>query len=375
VSANVFAGSAYGFDKYFDDFIDVTTTWRDPRGLSPVGFKSQHFPGEAYLRFLLTASRHEHPMESFRNAISALLQAKWRQLPGPKLIDDGGRAVLRNARTLTQSTPEPWFLFLNLMDAHIPLQHFLGLDRDLHGADNNWSSSEYNVWELIEGEYPGYWETRESVYGAYIDYFDRLVTNFVEHIDRSTDHETTVVVTADHGENHGEPMVDGLAHHKSSLAEPLLHVPLVVLNAPDTASAPDSVVSLLDLPDLLSSLAFGEWVDIRRDVVPAELIGMSAGPEPPADMDNAYYRRAIRVCYRRGIKYEWDSLGGTSKYELDETRPSWQRRVEDDVTVPEWATEQFSKPLDEAKREAQESRKTERVSSAVKNQLESLGYR
>lgn len=376
VSANAIAGSEYGFGDFFDSFVDVTPSNRRPDGLDPAEFTSD--TGrllDQYVRFGLAALREPNTVASLHNGVAGLLHSEWKRIPGPKLVDDTGNAVRRTATEALDRTAEPWLLFANFMDAHVPLQHFRGLDASIHEADASWSSDEYTVWELIEDEHPDYWETRESVYAAYVEYLDRLVNRFVEDVERATASPTTVIVTADHGENHGEESADGMANHKSSMSEQLLHVPLEIINPPEHASSVDGTCTLLDLPELVTAIARDEWYDVERDVVPAEVLGMSAGPEPPDDFDRDYYDRAIRVAYDGETKIVWDSLGSSREYRLDESTPSDQTLVAEGVPVPEWAMEPFSTGIDEAVAEAR-SRTTDDVASkALEARLKELGYR
>jgi hypothetical protein len=377
VTANVYAGSPYGFERFFDTLLDVDSVKRFPNGRDPRDTQSSGaLPGGKYLRALARSFQHDHPVNSLRNGGSFLVEKFGPALPIPKPLDDSGGAVLRNARHLSNHTEEPWFMFINLMDAHIALQSFRGLNRDLHDTDARWSSNQYDVWELFErerDEISDYWNTRESLYGAYIDYLDRIIVDFVNTIEANTTRETTVVITADHGENHGEPAANGLANHKSSLAEPLLHVPLTVLNPPKDASSPDELVSLADLPTLLTALAHGEWVDIGRETVAAEVMGLSAGPNPPEAMEHQF-DRAIRTVIRDDTKITWDSLGNASEYEVDHSRANWQMKVSTDVPLSDWATEHFEIPLNDALTEAQSNSETHEVSAAVGSRLEDLGY-
>lgn len=206
VSANVYAGPAYGFDDYFERFVDVRPNRRYPAGATPAEFDS---PG-AFARRALRG-----PNRSVLNGLTGVLHERWRDLPGPKLVDDTGAAVARD-----------------------------------------------------------------------------------------------------------------------------------------------------------------EWAEIGRDVVPAELLGMSAGPEPPADFDRDYYERAIRAAYRSDTTVVWDSLGAAREYTVGAT-PSDQTLVAEDVDVPEWATDAFPTDLNRASATARSNRATDdddEVSDAVAARLDELGY-
>ena len=376
VSANIFAGSSCGFDRSFDRFNDVNSAWRYPEGLDPQEFGVGSGSYADYAQFVLAALASTGLFDSLRNGIAGFLHTRWKQLPGPKLVDDSGRGVCRIAERTLSSAEEPWFLFANMMDAHIPLQHFVGLEKDIHLADWSWCSDEHDVWELIEGKYPEYWSIRESVYEAYIEYLDRIVAHFIGQMMTSTSNPTTVLITADHGENHGEQSAMGMTNHKSSLSEQLLHVPLEIINPPcDTPETPDRF-TLLDLPELVRTLINDKWIVPSREVIPAEVMGMSAGPEPPEDADVAHYTRTIRAAYQGDTKFVWDSLGGVKRYEVDPSIPSNQTLIERGVSLPDWAKQPFSVEINEARRAAQVTGNRERnISDAVESRLERLGYR
>jgi arylsulfatase A-like enzyme len=377
VTANVYAGTPYGFNRFFDTLIDIDPIRRFPDGLDPREIQHDGFSAGKYLRAVGHSFRHEHPIDSLRNEGIFFLEMLGSLLPIPKPLDDSGNAVVRNARQLIDQTEEPWFMFINMMDAHIPLQPFYGLKHSLHNANYNWNSGQYDVWELFQKnrqEITEYWNTRESLYGAYIDYIDQIVADFANDVmEFASKTETTVVITADHGENHAEPAANGLANHKSSLAEPLLHVPLTVLNAPAGASAPDKLVSLTDLPTLLTALAHGDWEDIGNRTITAEVMGLSDGPDPPDDM-RGQFNRAIRTAIRGNTKITWDSLGDVREYKVDRSQPNWQMEIDPPATLPDWATEQFDVPLEGALAKAQSMATTHEVSDAVNSRLQDLGY-
>ena len=375
VSANIFAGGSYGFDDSFDVFRDIGSACRYPRGIDPEEFDLRSGSYSNYLRFLTAMLSQPNTVESMKNVVGALLHTQWKRIPGPKLVDDSGRAVCRTAEHELLGIDEPWFLFVNFMDAHIPLQHFVGLNGSDHGNDWSWCSDQYDMWDLTTNNYPDYWSIRKSVYGAYLDYLDRLIAQFVSSLLESTASPTTVVVTADHGENHGEQSAGGMANHKSSLSEQLLHVPFEIINAPEPYTEPMALFTLLDLPEMVEDFVGGRCRVPTREIVPAEVMGMSAGPEPPEGLDSEYYDRTIRAAYRGNVKFVWDSLGNVERYEIDPSVSSEQTLSAEDVPLPEWAEKQFSAGIDEARRNACANREEYTVSRSVESRLERLGYK
>jgi arylsulfatase A-like enzyme len=270
-------------------------------------------------------------------------------------------------------------MLLNFGDAHVPLRHNRHYDRNLHSADNEWTSDGVDIWDLVHDgpkAHQEYLETRREVYGATIEYLDRKMIELYERVDRASPHATTLIVTADHGENMGFEMDDYLLNHKSSLNESLLHVPLYVVNPP--SDAPDVVedyTSHLELGDLVVALANDDWTDISRSRVPAEVIGMSPGPSPPGD-EREYWDRMLRCTYEGTEKYVWDSMGSAKRYRLDHDRPCWQTCTDEEASVPVWATDLFERDIDGYKRDAVSDAESvaEDVDDQTRSRLEELGY-
>lgn len=377
VSANVFAGEEFGFDALFEDFETISNVCAFPQGLDVGEFVSDPDVEHPIRSFLAASVRNPHRLESLANGGLAFLDDLLEGKPVPNVLDDGSKAVLRQSRISVSRSSEPFVLFVNLMEAHTPLKPLFGYGRHHDGVPASYTTSTHDVWELMDdvdahADYVRHWR---RLYGAAVAYLDRLLSAFVEWLSTNTDHETTVVVTADHGENLGYAHEEGRVRHKSSLSEGLLHVPLDVLNPPSGTRPPtDGYLSHLDLGELLVGLAEGECRDLTRDRIPAEVIGMSAGPEPPSE--RAYWDRLIRCAYEGERKYVWDSLGGRFEYAIDHDRPTWQQRRSDEATIPAWATDFFESDAETTKRRAQDSaRATESVSAATEARLEQLGYK
>jgi arylsulfatase A-like enzyme len=342
VSANVYAGSAFGFDRLFADFVDVSRDHRYPAGLDAASFVAERegtglSSVTASLRAALT---HDHPAMSLANTACLAADAATRDRPGvPALFDDGARTVLRESRRLIGETVEPddasddpFLLFCNLMESHEPHRDTLGYDRSRYTGHvpRGWSTRGLTPSDVLLGE--GATGTRErdlrrfrALYTASVDYLDRRVSAFVEDL-LASHPDTTVVVTADHGENLADD-ADRLFGHVSSLSEAVLHVPLLVINAPgDPPARVTDRVSHLALRELLAGLARGEFPDVTTDRPVAEVAGITPGNDRLLDAD-PNWDRTVRVAYDGAEKYCWDSAGGAAVYELDPDRPCWQRRT------------------------------------------------
>ncbi|MFC6838474.1 sulfatase-like hydrolase/transferase [Halomarina ordinaria] len=381
VSANVYAGSAYGFDGLFDDFADVTRYRRYPDALDPVAFVDEHAgEGLATYRALARAvAAHDHPARSLANVAAHRANDLVRHGPLgalPELFDDGARVAGRAARSRLDS--EPFFLFVNVMDAHEPHRRVRGYDGP-GGVPRGWSSESLDPADVV-GDVPGRMtdvRRYRALYGASIDYLDRWTVDFVDRLQDATDRETTVVVTADHGENLAYTDDERLFGHIGSLSEGLLHVPLCVLNAPENLGTVEGSVSHLDLGRLLVGLARGETPDVVRDRAAAELVGRTPSNDA---LTGERWDRARRCVYEDDRKWVWDDAGTVRAYDLDPARPCEQTPVEGDATVPDWASEFFTTEPDLAAfRERARARADERdadpLDADVHRRLADLGYR
>jgi arylsulfatase A-like enzyme len=297
-----------------------------------------------------------------------------RESPLPALLDDGAKVISRTALTQLTGTTGPFFQFINFMDAHGPLQHVLGYDRDLHTAPNSWASSDYDKWKVVNSieNHEEYLERYRGLYAASIDYLDRKVSRFIKEVQKTTSQETTFVITADHGENLGFPEDNHLLDHTSSLTEALLHVPFLIVNPPCGYDPIESeYFSQLDLGKLITGMIGGETPDVFADRIPAEVVGKTAGVSPK-DGKEKWWDRMVRCVYDGTTKYEWDSLDNEFQYELDSQRPCWQRQTSGGV-MPN--TEWFSgASMVSYNEQAVQDRDRKTVDKTVESRLDDLGY-
>lgn len=378
-SSNIYASSAYNFDQLFDILEEPSPAQYYSDGLSIPEFAKQSDNSgiKQYISFFIYSLRHEHPARSLANGVLGKMQQLKSIDVVPNLFDTSVSAVTDIAERRVESTHEPYFAFLNVMDAHIPLQYIQGFDRSLHDVPETWTSAERDVWELFDRsrDHTKYWQNRRKLYGMAIEYLDRHVLNFVERIKTNAERETTVIITADHGENLGYEAENYLPNHKSSLSEGLLHVPFYIIDPPEGYDTTENgYFSHLDLGRLITGMAHGETPDVFRERIPAEVIGLSAGPEPPDDYDYAELDRLIRCVYEGERKIEWDSLGRSVEYSLNHKYPCWQAETGESVDVPEWAAAFFDASAAESKRRAQRRSSSQTVDAATAARLEELGY-
>jgi arylsulfatase A-like enzyme len=172
---------------------------------------------------------------------------------------------------------QPWFAFMNLMDAHLPYhppEEYV--EQFAPGVDSTevcQNSKEFNsgARDIDDDE----WDAIRGLYDAEIrhmdDQLDRLFTWLRE---QGLWEETTVVVCADHGELHGEHDLYG---HEFCIYDPLVNVPLLVKH-PGLESGRDETTQV-ELQDLYHTVldatgadatAGGESFDPARSLLREE---------------------------------------------------------------------------------------------------------
>lgn len=380
ISANVYAGPTYGFDRFFDSFVDAPRYQCFADGLNATTyFNETDVDGVTlYLDYLQAALGHDRPLRSLANGAAAQVKRTAMGTPIPDPMDDGARLIRREACRLVEESDDPLFLFLNFMEAHAPYSPIYGMDRSLHSVPNSWSSTSEEFWDVATSpdQYADYLDALRQLYAANVEYLDRVVSGLLEAVDALSDRETTAIVTADHGENLGYPSEGGLIGHKSSLSEALLHVPFEIVNLPgDPGRGESRFFSHLSLSDLVRGFVDDEFPAVGDDRTVAEHVGMSPGPEPPDDRE--YWDRSMRCAYESNRKIVWDSLGSREAFDLDPSRPCWQSGAsdpDDDVSIPDWAADRFEVNVDEYRRTVHDTSTDVDVDEAAERRLADLGY-
>jgi arylsulfatase A-like enzyme len=181
-----------GFERGFDQFLDLRPWARPKRSLARAGYLARKALGR---------------------------------------MDRGGaRAVQEIRRRLADHGTQPQFLFLNLMETHAPFdppgRYYPYANwrrfrtRNLAGGADMGVS--YNAGIVDPGAV--YARTLREIYAGCARYEDRILGEIVNAVADRT-RPTVLLLVADHGENLGE---HGLFNHNSSLLQSLLHVPMVV---------------------------------------------------------------------------------------------------------------------------------------------------
>jgi len=394
LSANAYINSLFGFDALFDSFHDFSIGSHTNESLFPDGLTVQDYMAAAeadsslrrHLGFLRAAAGHEKPVRSLANGVWSQVGHRFKDLPVPEFVDDGASTI---SATLTEEVTDdagaPVFAFANYMDAHTPLRNLLQYDDSLHTAPNSWSSTELNKWELNRdaAATADYAQHYRDLYGAAIDYLDRQVTETIERIRTETDHDTTVVVTADHGHNLGFAAEDGLFHHTGSQSEALLHVPLEIINPPEGwPETEPGLLSQVELGAVVRRLANGEPFDDDHcdDHAAAETVGLLGTDDGTWGLDfdeaeYAHWNRMLRTVYDGPqAKFEWDSQGRQRRFRLDPGRPCWQEQTETDIQPPGFARGRFDTAITTYKQRLGDETQDMAFDDEVEERLQTLGY-
>lgn len=369
-SANIYASPTYGFADLFDSFIPAGPHQRYPQGMDVQKYiMNRDIEGVSrFYEFLKTALLHEHTAKSMANGLFLKMHDILKRAPMTKPIDDSTSIVSRAARRLVTGGDEPFFLFMNYMEAHAPLHSIRQYDSFLYNVPSSWSTEKFKNdptrrnkdWTPEQKKQISY---HRQLFNAAVDYLDRKVSAFIDWVQENTDRETMFVITADHGENLWNEEEDYAFGHTSSLSESLVDVPLAIINPPeDMAESSGNYVSHLDL----GSLLFEKQIK-RRDTVPLELGGNGAGVPDSNCVPDEFWKRAIRGVYTDDRKIVWDSLDNQREWIRDD---GW-REVEPSSERP---TDEFEQNIMTWKETIQENQESTDVSDTVQQRLEELGY-
>lgn len=394
LSANSYINTHFGVDALFDDFADFSIGSHTAESLFPEAITVQTYMDKAddsnalkrYAGFLRDCLDHDATLKSVANGLWAFAgpRIKVAPLPVPEFVDDGAGVIRDRSVEWADSEDEPWFLFANLMDAHTPLRNLIQHDRSLHDVPNSWSSTELDKWDLNKDGQASetYIENYRAVYGAAIDYLDRVVADMVDGLRTASDLETTVVVISDHGHNLGYPADDGLFHHTGSMTEGVMHTPLEIINPPAGYPSTESrLFSHLELGHLLVHIGTDREPtdDLFPPRIPAETVGLLGGDNRTwgrefSESEFAWWNRMIRCTYEGTTKYEWNSLGDRVEYRLDPKRSSWQEPADRYVEIPAPHRSLFETPIVEYKRDVSSEGQDTEFDDEVAANLKQLGY-
>jgi arylsulfatase A-like enzyme len=260
---NPFLSTHFAYDAGFDTFED----YQNPL----MGLATKVFPRGIEINNpkLRRVDDYLHLTDALRKSYQ-LLKGKPRPYVSAEVITDDTVSWLDGAE-------EPFFCWTHYMDVHHPCfppepyreRYDVG-EVTQSRVGELYSAVLADPWALTADER----DTLRRLYRAAIAYThsqtERVLTALEANGHLS---ETLVLVTSDHGELFGD---HGSFGKPERMYDELLHVPLVVLNAPDAVeSATEDLVSLLDVPPLVH--------DALGLSVPAVYEGRRPGVDEPRE--------------------------------------------------------------------------------------------
>jgi len=201
-------------------------------------------------RGYVTAAFNANPVISKDNNLLQgfeTIDEVWRTHDPSKLDYRGSEYTNEQVKAWIARTKEPWFVFINYMDAHNPYWPPVEYrNRYLRGDLGPIASlANINNMSVLSGKLklaPGDYRQLRNLYDGSISYLDYIVSDLMSAVNKRT---TLVIITSDHGEAFGE---HGHFTHNSLLYRELLHVPLIFygknINEP---MIDDGLVSIKDI--------------------------------------------------------------------------------------------------------------------------------
>lgn len=297
ISRNMYVSPGTGLDRGFDRFV-----WLDSSTLV------KETPPSILIKYLLNLRRH-----------SAGFTTDTSKHATPYLINEIATRWLKEFKRQR----DPFFLYLHYNEPHRPYYPPLPyLDRyttDLSMTPEEAAeismSVHRNLNEIIAAGYtlsPREERALVAMYDAEIAYTDEMIGRFVDSLDALGLEDTTLVITADHGELFGEY---GLLSHKGVLHDAVVHVPLVIRNLDGVDYQTDSLVQHTDVARTLVERADGntdqfQGVDLRDETREYAISqrpsnGLSAFTASPEFDTSRVHTGALTMFRSDEFKYQW----------------------------------------------------------------------
>lgn len=282
---------------------------------------------------------------------------------------------------LKQAGDEPFFLFVNYMDAHRPynVAEVEGL-LDEPPDPNNWLIDRLKT-TVMSGRDPHPDELIQTVTAQYdtgIANLDAGIGEVVAALRAAGELDRTIfIVTADHGEYLGEHQ---LVEHNLDVYQQGLHVPLVIRSPMDLAGTEvEHVVTSQDLPWLIRSrLTDKKLVKALKPFdAPRELPVAENYYSRPWDVFNPAwgqrFRRVRHVVYDWPYKYVMSSDGQDELYDLESDPQEQDNLVDVDADVAHRLAQALEADLEE-RDDTPDQQRDPSLSPEEIEQMRALGY-
>ncbi len=372
VSANQFTTPEFGFDFWFDSGYPIS-----PGQYFYEGIDAKNSDG--IQDHLYRSLRSDYRTKSLLNGVLLELDSLTNGRPVAGLLDNGCNPISKRVLDIATEQKENVFMFINMMEAHLPHRLFRGMDQDQFSLSSSWTSHTFDHWEYNESEIDELETFTEDVekfrefYAAAIEYLDRRVSTLIEQLEETLNDEVVAIIMSDHGENLGGESDRYLMEHTGALTEGLLHVPFEVVNSPIEISQPNKLFSLCELPALVNAIIEEEDYRLGKQPVSVEVLGEGLHLD---SKKSDYWDRAIRCTYDDGEKFEWDTAGNSYRIAVNTEGSSTEAIVEEEISINDKLTSRFETNLQSYidQEPFENNTQSKEVSETTESRLRELGY-
>ena len=295
ISANPYVTPIYGFsdfshfyeESYFTDIFGSVVEVSDR--LKPLVAKYRNLYGTNLFKISLAVLNDEPDLflellasASLRTPIAALKKIKAKVFEGWPIEKGGSRIVKRIKQ---EPLEEPYFLFVNLMEAHEPYV-------EKKGMDLNWATpflkkgpdqKTINLWKRL------YAKAASKAYAYAAEIAKTLL--------KGADNETMVVVTSDHGQAFGEHDFFG---HGTVLYDEVVRVPLVLLSSRQVDKVRPGYCSLVNLKEFIMEYVAGK--ESMQKLYSKTVYAQSFGVPANINITNAIDIKKLRKFDRKSVR-------------------------------------------------------------------------
>ena len=286
------ASSCYSSNAWITPYTRLTEGFDDQDNFFEV------MPGDFLSGPLARAWKAMNDNERLRSVADWLVSAGnvvHEHLASGEGADSKTPQVIDRTIEFIDSSEEPYFAFINLMDAHLPYhppeEHREQFAPGVDSTQVCQNSKEYNCGarDISESE----WNSIRGLYDAEIHHVDAQLNRLFQWMRANDEWEDTlVVVCADHGELHGE---HGLYGHEFAVYDPIVNVPLLVKHPDLDAGRRDEQVELIDVShtvlDHAGATGDGVPLDRSRSLLSSEHRDFAGGENAFVE----YYRPVVEL--------------------------------------------------------------------------------
>lgn len=315
--------------------------------------------------------------------------SRFRSVMPPELYSDCRPAGLINAAAINliddfRTRKQPFFLFLNYMDAHIPYVSSGAFVHDYGPRGSLFSPQRFRQMKtgLHRGRRPADPKEMKGLvarYDAGISTLDQELGKLFEYLRKTGVYDNTlIVITADHGEAFGEHGT--MEHGGASVYQDQVHVPLIIKYPDDNERrVVRSPVSHVDLaPTVLDTLGYGvpgnmDGISLRRmDESESRTVFSEMYPHAwSARSGSERFRYSRQAAFAGDRKLIWSANGMRELYDLSADPAEKHNLIGQELSR---GAELESKLREWRNSGSVVAPATEKVSPAALEKLKSLGY-